>query len=238
MHRYTLWSATIKSRIKSSDPLTPHHRALSESSIARPSPKMEPKGNNPGVPPYASPQSYHDAALARPPTSPVSTGAGETRQWLDSNNTIIWTVSKVTTLPVQFTLVTLEVENDDEGPWTVMHPRSRRRSRETVSSNDNWLSRGTIPRKQRHVKHNVSINYRQSREVTSDESTGRKDTYYKDTLGEVERNLSAEDKWKINQQVHAESTACEIYSSETIGGKVLHDLRARKPTQGIGETSN
>jgi hypothetical protein len=220
MHRYALRSATNKIGIESSDPSTPRCRALSESSVPRPSPEMEPKGDNPGVPPYASPRSYRDAALARPPTSPVPMGAGETRQRLDSNNTIVRTISNVTTLPGQFTLVTPEVRDDDEGPWTVVRPRSRRKSRETMPSDDKRSSRGTQFRKQRHVKHNVSsIDYGRSREVTLDESTGTKDKYYKDTLREVERTLSTEDKRKIHRRVYAESTAREIYSSETTGGE-------------------
>jgi hypothetical protein len=186
MHRYALQSATNKIGIECSDPSTPRCRALSESSVPRPSPEMEPKGDNTGVPPYASPQSYHDAALVRPPTSPVPMGAGETRQRLDSNNTIVRTFSNVTTLPGQFTPVTLEVRDDDEGPWTVVHPRSRHKSRETMPSDDKRSSRGTLFRKQRHVKHDVSsIDYGRSREVTLDGSTGIKDNCYKDTLREV-----------------------------------------------------
>ena len=157
--------------------------------------------------------------MVRPPTSPVSTGTGGTRQRLDSNTTIVRTISNVTTLPGQFTLVTPEPVKDDEGPWSVMHPRSRRKSRETASSDNKRLSGGTLSRKQRHVKHNVSIDYGQLKEVTSDESTGTKDTCYKDTLREVKRNLSVEDKRKISRRVQAESTAREIYSSETTGGE-------------------
>jgi hypothetical protein len=116
--------------------------------------------------------------------------------------------------------VTLEVRDDDEGPWTIVHLRLRRKSRETMPSDDKRSSRGTLFRKQRHVKHNVSsIDYGRSREVTSDESTDTKDNYYKDTLREVERTLSTEDKRKIHRRVYAESTAHEIDSSETTGGE-------------------
>ena len=64
LYRYALRSATNKPGIESSDPLTPRRRALSESSIPRPSPEMEPKGKNPGEP-YIPVESSQDTPLNR-----------------------------------------------------------------------------------------------------------------------------------------------------------------------------
>ena len=45
-------------------------------------------------------------------------------------------------------------------------------SPERLPSDSNRSFRGTIPSKQRHVKHNVSSDYRRSRGVSWDDSTG------------------------------------------------------------------
>ena len=98
MHRYALRSATNTPGIVSLDPLTPHHRASSELYVPRPSPELEPKGVNPGVPPFAVPRSYCDVAMVRMPTPPAPMGAGGTQQQTHTETTTVCTPNRLKTL--------------------------------------------------------------------------------------------------------------------------------------------
>ena len=182
-------SAINKPGIVSPDPSTPRHWALSELYVLCPSPELELKGENLGVPPFAVPWSYHDVAMVRMLTPPAPMGAGGTQQQTHSEITTIRTKSIKNTLPGQFTPVAPGVEkNDGDGPWTVMCPRSRQWSRDssTTSKND-CLTGGTVYNKQRHIKHNVFSNHGRSKGETSDESTGTNNyENYSQTLQEAE----------------------------------------------------
>ena len=106
------------------------------------------------------------------------------------------------TLPGQFTPITPEVEkNDGDGPWTVMHPRSRQQSRDSsATSKNDHLTGGTVYNKQRHIKYNVFSDHGRSKGETSDESTGTNNyENYRQTLRDAEQSLTNEDKLQIQR---------------------------------------